>query len=100
MKKVLVTGATGFIGLHCIKQLLENGYKVKGTIRSKNRATEVLDSMTRHGLNISNLELIETNLLEDKKIEEKEIISLTKEQKQLIMFENEQLKQLYFHYPY
>ncbi len=66
MKKVLVTGATGFIGLHCIKQLLENGYKVKGTIRSKNRATEVLDSMTRHGLNISNLELIETNLLEDK----------------------------------
>lgn len=66
MKKVLVTGATGFIGLHCIKQLLENGYKVKGTIRSKNRATEVLDSMTEHGLNISNLELIEANLLEDK----------------------------------
>jgi len=28
MEKVLVTGATGFIGLHCIQQLLEQGYAV------------------------------------------------------------------------
>ena len=31
MEKVLVTGATGFIGLHCIQQLLEQGYAVNGT---------------------------------------------------------------------
>ena len=29
MERVLVTGATGFIGLHCIKQLLDRGYRVK-----------------------------------------------------------------------
>ena len=41
MKKVLVTGATGFIGLHCIHQLLEQGYAVRGTLRSQSRAQEV-----------------------------------------------------------
>ena len=34
MEKVLVTGATGFIGLHCIHQLIEKGYSVHGTLRS------------------------------------------------------------------
>ena len=37
MSKVLVTGATGFIGLHCIQQLLEKGYEVNGTVRSLDR---------------------------------------------------------------
>jgi nucleoside-diphosphate-sugar epimerase len=31
---VLVTGASGFIALHTIKQLLEKGYRVRGTVRS------------------------------------------------------------------
>jgi len=65
MKKVLVTGATGFIGLHCIKQLLERGVSVKGTIRSKKREAEVIQAMLKCGLNIQNLELVETNLLHD-----------------------------------
>jgi len=28
--KVLVTGATGAVALHCIAQLLKNGYEVVG----------------------------------------------------------------------
>ena len=31
---VLVTGAGGYIAAHIIKQLLELGYKVRGTLRS------------------------------------------------------------------
>lgn len=31
---VLVTGASGFIASHIIKQLQEQGYKVRGTVRS------------------------------------------------------------------
>jgi dihydroflavonol-4-reductase len=33
-KPVLVTGATGFIATYTVKQLLEHGYKVRGTVRS------------------------------------------------------------------
>ena len=39
---VLVTGASGFIATHVIKQLLEQGnYHVRGTVRSKKREDKV-----------------------------------------------------------
>ena len=31
---VLVTGATGYIAGHCIRELMEHGYRVRGTVRS------------------------------------------------------------------
>ena len=65
MKKVLVTGATGFIGLHCVHQLLEKGYAVRGTLRSQSRAQEVRDGLSSTGVDISNLELVEADLLKD-----------------------------------
>ena len=30
MKKVLVTGVSGYVGQHCAVELLKNGYKVRG----------------------------------------------------------------------
>jgi nucleoside-diphosphate-sugar epimerase len=38
---VLVTGGSGFIGAHCILQLLNAGYRVRTTLRSLTRAGEV-----------------------------------------------------------
>ena len=39
---VLVTGASGFIANHLIKQLLEQGrYRVRGTVRSKKKEEKV-----------------------------------------------------------
>ncbi len=38
---VLVTGASGYIAGHCILQLLAKGYRVRGTLRSLDRANEV-----------------------------------------------------------
>jgi nucleoside-diphosphate-sugar epimerase len=38
---VLVTGASGFIGAHCIKRLHEDGHRVRGTVRSLSREAEV-----------------------------------------------------------
>lgn len=39
---VLVTGASGFVATHVIKQLLEQGnYHVRGTVRNKKRDDKV-----------------------------------------------------------
>lgn len=62
--KVLVTGASGFIAMHVILHLLENGYKVRGTVRSKNQEAHVREVLQKHG-DISNLEFAITDLLKD-----------------------------------
>jgi len=38
---VLVTGGSGFIGTHCILQLLDAGYRVRTTVRSLTRVADV-----------------------------------------------------------
>ena len=65
MERVLVTGATGFIGLHCIKQLLGRGYSVNGTLRSLDRQAEVLDSLERNNTPTTHLSLFEVDLNRD-----------------------------------
>ena len=65
METVLVTGGTGFIGLHCLQQLLDKGYKVRTTIRSESRKQEVMDAMKKHSSNCENLEFYIADLLKD-----------------------------------
>ena len=65
METVLVTGGTGFIGLHCLQQLLDKGYKVRTTIRSESRKQEVLEAMKKHSSNYENLEFYIADLLKD-----------------------------------
>ena len=65
MEKVLVTGATGFIGLHCVQQLLQAGYAVRGTVRSLSREQEVRDAMKKAGTSDEHLELVEADLMSD-----------------------------------
>jgi nucleoside-diphosphate-sugar epimerase len=46
-KRVLVTGATGFLGSHVTKQLLQRNFKVVGTSRCAHKGKaleELLDS--------------------------------------------------------
>ena len=50
MEKVLVTGATGFIGLHCIDQLLNQGYAVNGSLRSPKRKDEIFNALKNKNL--------------------------------------------------
>ena len=38
---VLVTGGSGFVGVHCIVQLLQAGYRVRTTVRSLSRESDV-----------------------------------------------------------
>ena len=57
---VLVTGASGYIASHCVKEMLENGYRVRGTVRSLGDKRKVahLQAMTDG----ASLELVEADL--------------------------------------
>ena len=65
MEKVLVTGATGYIGLHCVQQLLNQGYAVNGSVRTPERKEEVFEALQKHITPTENLNLFTLNLNED-----------------------------------
>jgi len=62
---VLVTGITGYIGLHCAAQLIEAGYRVRGTVRDKSRETEVRKALGGGGDLDEKLDIVEANLTQD-----------------------------------
>jgi dihydroflavonol-4-reductase len=47
MKKVLVTGISGFVGQHCAVELLKKGYAVRGSIRSLSKTYEVVNGIKK-----------------------------------------------------
>ncbi len=48
MKKVLLTGASGYIGKHITLQLLNKGYEVRASVRNLSKATEVKNAVLPH----------------------------------------------------
>ena len=62
MATVLVTGASGFIALHCIEQLLGQGHEVRGTVRSLSRQDELLQALADAGRDVSHFSLYEADL--------------------------------------
>lgn len=62
---VLVTGGTGFVGVHCVVQLLDAGYRVRTTLRTSSRADEVREMVRRGGADPEHLEFVEADLLHD-----------------------------------
>jgi nucleoside-diphosphate-sugar epimerase len=62
---VLVTGAGGFIAMHCILQLLEQGYRVRGTLRSLSREAGLRKTFAEHVEAGDRLEFVTADLLKD-----------------------------------
>ena len=62
MATILVTGASGFIALHCIEQLLGEGHEVRGTVRSLSRQAELEDALQAAGRDTSHFSLYEADL--------------------------------------
>ena len=62
---VLITGVSGFIARHCVVELLNGGYRVRGTLRSLRRSGEVRESLARH-VDVGRLEFAEADLGADR----------------------------------
>lgn len=61
---VLLTGISGFIAKHCAVELLQQGYRVRGTVRSLDKADAVRATLARHA-DVSRLEFVAADLLAD-----------------------------------
>ncbi len=63
---VLVTGGSGFVGVHCIVQLLQAGYRVRTTVRSLNREAEVRSMLQVAGVDAGDaLSFVAADLTQD-----------------------------------
>jgi len=63
-KKVLVTGASGYLALHCISELLKNGFFVRGSLRDMKKEREVRRALGSE-IKGDNFEVCKLNLLDD-----------------------------------
>jgi dihydroflavonol-4-reductase len=63
--QVLVTGISGFIAKHIAFYLLQNGYQVRGTLRTLARAEEVRQALQNRDADTSGLTFVEADLTSD-----------------------------------
>lgn len=64
--KVLVTGGSGFLGVHCIVQLLNQGYSVKTTVRSNNQKNNVIQKLKNAGIStLEDVNFVSADLTKD-----------------------------------
>lgn len=62
---VLVTGASGFIAMHCIVALLQQGYRVRGSVRDLARADSIRATLARHAPAATSIEFVAADLSSD-----------------------------------
>lgn len=63
-KTVLISGASGFIGGHCVIEMLNHGYAVRGAIRDLNRGDKLRAAFSKHTSNTAALEFVQADLLD------------------------------------
>ena len=66
MKKVFVSGGSGYIAMYCIKILLKKGYYVVTSVRESSKIDLVKNSLVKNGVSIDNLDFKILDLLDDK----------------------------------
>ena len=64
-QQVLVTGVSGFIALQTVRDLLEEGFRVRGTVRSLEKADKLREVLREHTPMADMLECVEADLNSD-----------------------------------
>ncbi|XOV86163.1 MAG: SDR family oxidoreductase [Pseudomonadota bacterium] len=64
MTKILITGASGFIGAHTVLEFLNNGYEVRGSVRDLARAESLRTMLASHTAHVERLEFVAASLTE------------------------------------
>ena len=62
---VLITGISGFLGGHVALALLNAGYRVRGSLRSLEKAPRVIETLRRAGAETSGLDFVALDLASD-----------------------------------
>lgn len=62
---VLITGISGYIASHVAEKCLEQGFRVRGTVRSLGKGQRILNAMGDAGIDTSGIDLVQANLASD-----------------------------------
>ena len=65
MKKIFISGGSGYLALHCIKLALEKGYRIKTSVRNESKKVEVLNAIKDYLKKPEDLEFCILDLLND-----------------------------------
>ena len=65
MKRVFVSGGSGYIAMYCIKILISKGYYVVTSVIDKSKINIVKNSLDKHGISCENIDFKILNLLND-----------------------------------
>jgi nucleoside-diphosphate-sugar epimerase len=55
--RVVITGISGYIGLHCAAEALRSGYRVRGSVRNASKEQGVRDTLAA-SVDTANLEFV------------------------------------------
>ena len=61
---ILVTGASGLIRCHCVLDLLNHDYQVRGSVRDLSRTDALEATLNANGADTSNLDWVQASLTE------------------------------------
>ena len=65
MKRVFVSGGSGYIAMYCIKILISKGYYVVTSVIDKSKIDVIKNALINHGVSCDNIDFKILNLLND-----------------------------------
>ena len=65
MKKVLLTGISGYIAMHCAKELLKRDYHINATVRNLDKVEDIKNALSALSLDVNKIQFFQADLLSD-----------------------------------